>query len=274
MSIWIPPELEVLVVDDEKPARDDLADMITEIFPWLRVHSAGDVEEALEVARKTPLRGLFLDIRMPGGSGFDLLRMLPPGPPRVVFTTAYSEYAIDAFRVRAVDYLLKPIKEADLRESLLRLGLGPEAADGDPAFAHPLRRGTDTISVRFPKGMRLVRMEDVLCLMAHGNSCAVHLAEGVGFLNQTLRKMEELLNPGVFFRCGRAVIVNLSGINQFEFTGDGRYLVKIPGLSPILISRRRSAVLRQKLMDLKKVSSKMRPSDSQAGYRASPRWEA
>ncbi len=239
--------LKVLVVDDEAPARQRLKDLLTDVGaerPNQVVGEAGNGREAIEqVARHQP-DVVLMDIQMPGITGLEAARHLLALAPRpaVVFITAYDEYAVQAFEVRALDYLMKPVRAARLSEALARVRiLSPEDAEA----LVPRRR--HFCSVERGK-VWLVPVEDVLYLRAELKYVTARTREREYLLNESLVRLEEEF-PGAYLRIHRNCLVARSHLAGFERTGEGEELRWMAVLQDwgerLPVSRRQQHVIRE-----------------------------
>jgi two-component system LytT family response regulator len=189
-------------------------------------------EEALALIAKLGPDAIFLDIQMPGMSGFDLLERLED-LPQVIFTTAYDEYALKAFEVNALDYLLKPVAPARLAAALARVRPRTEPARLEQVF------------VRDGDRCWIVRLPDIFLLESEGNYTRVHFASERPLIRRSLNALEEQLDPAMFFRAGRKEIVNLKWIQKVDICVAGGLAVTLRGGRTIEMSRRQSARLRE-----------------------------
>ncbi|HEX5624455.1 MAG TPA: LytTR family DNA-binding domain-containing protein, partial [Saprospiraceae bacterium] len=163
---------------------------------------------------------LFLDVEMPYMSGFDFLHALGPVTASVIFTTAYDTYAIQAFKVNAVDYLLKPIDPGDLKEAIekaMKITDQERVESMYKALIHNLQNGSKRIALSHQNGYDLVDIHDILWLEASVNYTTIHLKSGTRItIAKTLKVFEDYLDPSQFFRISRSAIVNLSCIVKFQ----------------------------------------------------------
>ncbi|HEV7669238.1 MAG TPA: LytTR family DNA-binding domain-containing protein [Thermoanaerobaculia bacterium] len=264
--------LRVLVVDDEPLARKDLELMLgaepgIEVLP-----GADDGESALSPIAEAKPDVLFLDIRMPGLDGFELLaRIEPRNLPLVVFVSAYDEFALKAFAVWALDYLVKPVNPARLRETLDRVrsrrdehwqsrvaqevaelrGLFESLASGQPISAQEKRtqekRGEYPLrlAARETDRIRFVAVESIVWIEADRNYCVLHGREGRFSLRATLSEMESQLDPSRFVRIHRSAIVALDQIRELRPTFRGEYAVALRDGTSLRWSRGYLAALRK-----------------------------
>ena len=240
--------MRALVVDDERLARTELRRLL-QAHPEVEiVGEAADSDEAEVLIRDSRPDLLFLDIQMPGRNGFELLASLAK-PPRVIFTTAYDEYAFRAFEFSAVDYLLKPVDAGRLAHALERLqepAREPRAARGEATR----RLGEDDqVLVREGESCWFVKMRDIRLLESEGNYTRVHFGEQRPLLPRSLNTLEERLDPHVFFRANRQHIINLRCVEKIEPWFSGGLLVRLSGGAKIEMSRRQGQRFRE-LMSL------------------------
>ena len=224
--------MTALVIDDERLARLELRRLLA-AHPEIEI--AGEArsgEEALALIAKLAPEVIFLDIQMPGMSGFDLLERLED-LPQVIFTTAYDEYALKAFEVNALDYLLKPVVPARLAAALARVRPRTEPSRLEQVF------------VRDGERCWIVRLPDIYLLESEGNYTRVNFAGERPLIRRSLNALEEQLDPAMFFRAGRKEIVNLKWIEKVDISVAGGLVVTLRGGRSIEMSRRQSSKLRE-----------------------------
>jgi DNA-binding LytR/AlgR family response regulator len=228
--------LRVLVVDDELPALDELAWLLDRDDRVGPVSCCDSATAALRVLREEPVDAVFVDIAMPGLTGLELAEVLArfKAPPAVVFVTAHAEHAVDAFDLNAVDYVLKPVREARLREAVRRI---TEA--GAPAPAD------DTIPVELGGVTRFVSRSDIRYVEAHGDYSRLHTAAGSHLVRLPIGALEERWAGAGFVRIHRSLLVALGHVDEVR-VGDGRAAVVIAGRE-LQVSRRQTPVLRDLL---------------------------
>jgi two-component system LytT family response regulator len=227
--------MKALIIDDERLARVELRRLLK---PHPEVEIAGearDAGEALALIRESPPDLLFLDIQMPGMTGFDLLSLLEDDVPQVIFTTAFDQHALRAFEVNALDYLLKPISPDRLAAALLRVG--------------PSRSRTRLSQVFVRDGDRcwIVRVSDIFLMESEGNYARLHFGKERPLIRRSLNTLEQQLDPAVFFRANRQQILNLNWIEQTGIGLTGRVTAVLRGGPTVEISRRQSDRLRAAL---------------------------
>jgi two-component system LytT family response regulator len=227
--------MKALVVDDEPLARFELRRLLRAHPEIEIVGEAEDGDQALHLARELMPDVLFLDIQMPGMTGFDLLERIDGELPDVIFTTAYDQHAIKAFEVNALDYLLKPIAPERLRETLSRL----EAKQ-------PISR-LSQVFVRDGERCWIVRLSDIFLLESEGNYTRLLFASERPLVRRSLNSIERQLDPQSFFRANRRQILNLNWVESTHVGMDGGLSIRLTGGCEIEVSRRRSEELRAKL---------------------------
>jgi two-component system LytT family response regulator/two-component system response regulator LytT len=250
------PALRTLVVDDEKLARDRLAAFLRGIDGVEIVAEARDGVEAVELIGEHRPDLVFLDVQMPGMNGFDVLEALRPDVPHVVFATAYDEYAIRAFDVAAVDYLLKPFARARVAEAVdrvrSRLGSAANTAELDTLLARLAERPRDPLT-RVPahagKRILLLKPEEILWFGVEHRLVYAHTTERGFMTNFTLRELEERLDRDTFFRAHKATLVNLAQVKEIVPWFGGRFKLVMRGRDDgeVVVSRAQARELRQRL---------------------------
>jgi len=226
--------MKALIVDDERLARLELRRLLAE-HPEIEIAGeARNAEEALELIPKLAADLLFLDIQMPGMTGFELLERIEE-LPQVIFTTAYDQYAIRAFEVNALDYLLKPVAPARLAAALARVRASP----GQPRL--------EQVFVRDGERCWIVRLPDIFLLESEGNYTRICFGTERPLIRRSLNSLEEQLDPAMFFRAGRRQIINLKWIEKVDIAVSGGMIVTLRGGQSVEMSRRQSARLREAL---------------------------
>lgn len=231
--------LRVILVDDERLARQRLGALLREQPAVILAGEAADLAEAVALLVVNPPDVIFLDVAMPPESGFDLLPHVPPGT-RVVFVTAYQEYAIRAFEENAVDYLLKPIKRERLVKTLDRLRQTVSAA----AVA-------ETVTLEDPGMNSAIPLHEITAVEADGNYSRVHLLGGGNFhVRRPMHEWVTELEGRGFIRPGRSLLLRSSFIHHLESRNrDESYLYLSGSAVPMKVGRRISVRVR-KLMGL------------------------
>jgi two-component system LytT family response regulator len=229
-----------MIIDDEPPARRELRRLLTG-FPWVEVvGEAGNIDQAAELIGTLNPELLFLDIQMPGGSGFDLLSRLED-VPQVIFTTAYDEHAVRAFKVDALDYLLKPIEPARLADALGRVKSAQAARTPQPDAV------LEQIFVRDGSRCWFVPLREVRLLSSEGNYIRLSWGKSQPLLGRSLAALEQRLDPNRFFRANRRQIINLDFIESVELGVNGRLHAQLRDGPEVEISRRQARLFKTRL---------------------------
>jgi two-component system LytT family response regulator len=229
--------MKALIIDDEPPARRELRRLLKE-FAWIEVvGEAGNVDQAEPLIGSLAPELLFLDIQMPGGSGFDLLTRLDD-VPQVIFTTAYDQHALRAFEVDALDYLLKPIDPKRLSEALGR------ARSAQAARTPPPGAVLEQIFVRDGERCWFVPLREVRLLSSEGNYIRLSWGKEKPLLGRALAALEQRLDPNRFFRANRSQIINLDFIESVEIGVNGRLHAQLRDGPEVEISRRQARLFK------------------------------
>jgi two-component system, LytTR family, response regulator len=232
--------MRAMIVDDEPLARRELRRLLGE-FAWIDiVGEAANVREAAPLIERLLPGLLFLDIQMPGGTGFDLLARLEH-VPLVIFTTAYDQHAVQAFKVNALDYLVKPIEPERLAAAVARAQASVAKAAGSPPLATHLER----LFVRDRDRCWFVPLREVMMFTSEGNYVRISWDKGRPLLGRPLSSLEPRLDPQRFFRANRQQIINLEFIESVEPGVNGQLHVQLRGGPEVEISRRQARLFRQ-----------------------------
>ncbi|RSK47052.1 LytR/AlgR family response regulator transcription factor [Hymenobacter rigui] len=248
--------MNALLVDDSRLARTELRHLL-QAFPEVTVvGEARHAQEARTLLHELQPDLLFLDIHMPGETGFELLASLETAP-HVIFTTAYDEYALQAFEVNALDYLLKPIQENRLTSALSKARAklmvpapvavavaGPEAEEAPVA---PLTEH-DQVFVKDGERCWFVRLSDIRLFEINGSYTQIYFEQHRPLIPRTLQHLEQRLDPRVFFRANRQQIINLKWVESIEPWFSNTLKIKLRGGGPeVEVSRQQSARFREML---------------------------
>jgi DNA-binding LytR/AlgR family response regulator len=241
-----PVGLRVLAVDDEVPALEDLAYLLRADPRIGEVFVASGATAALRLLEAEAVDAVFLDIHMPGLDGLDVARVLArfAHPPVIVFVTAYDDHAVDAFELRVVDYIMKPVRQERLAEAIRRVcesrGAAKPAAAAEP-------EGTDeNIPVELGGVTRFIARKDVLYVEAHGDYARLFTREGNHLVRVPLTNLEERWRGAGFVRVHRRHLVQVSQIDEVRFES-GRVSVRV-GDTELAVSRRHTRQLRDLLV--------------------------
>jgi two-component system, LytTR family, response regulator AlgR len=239
-------KLKVLIVDDEPPARERLRSLLAEIADVEVVGEAVNGHEALKETHDRAPDVVLLDVRMPGMDGLEAARHLNvlEEPPAVIFTTAYDQYAVEAFDANAVGYLLKPVRKEQLAASLARAGRLTRAQLQRLAAAGEERRGH--IAARHREGVRLIPIEEVQYFLADQKYTTVRHLKGEDLIEDSLRLLESEFGTA-FVRIHRNTLVGVKYLERIERTADGQYFVRLRGCEATLqVSRRMAGELKER----------------------------
>lgn len=238
-------QYRALIVDDERLARQDLRKLLDDLSEVEVLGEASDGEDALEKIKQLDPDLLFLDIQMPGISGFDLLEKLD-SQIKIIFVTAFDEYAIRAFEVNALDYLLKPVSAKRLKESLGRLET--ETLESQVDDQRPLKH-RDRLLIRLDNHLRFLKVDDITCIESAGDYSEVHTQDGAKHLvYKPMNEWERRLPEDTFCRIHRSTIVNLDALERLEEWFNHSFRVYINGIEkPFVMSRRYAAKLKKKM---------------------------
>lgn len=244
--------MRTLIVDDERLARNELKRLLEPYTKIEIVGEAANAEEALVLIDELQPELLFLDIQMPGKNGFELLSSIEGKSPEVIFTTAYDEYAIKAFEFNALDYLLKPIDNERLKETIHRIEenqAGPELSTASHERAEKVLGETDQVFVKDGEKCWFVKLGKIRLFESMGNYVRLHFDDQKPLVLKSLNNLEERLDPNTYFRANRKHIINLHWIEKIEPWFSGGLLVTLQGGDKIEISRRQ-AIRFKELMSL------------------------
>ncbi|MBM3921834.1 MAG: response regulator [Sphingomonadales bacterium] len=232
--------IKTIIIDDERLARVELRKLLGEFSTIEVVDEATNASEALEKIETLQPELIFLDIQMPGKSGFDLLADLDSSPT-VIFTTAYHEYAIKAFEFNALDYLTKPIDPRRLADAIQKI----QGLDGRRSAAVTLPPlgalgEQDQVFVKDGERCWFVKLSEIRLFESVGNYARVFFGPNKPLILKSLNALEERLDSRIFFRTNRKHIVNLRMIDKVEPYFNGGLLLELKGGEKIEVSRRQT----------------------------------
>jgi two-component system LytT family response regulator len=235
--------IRVLIVDDEPPTVARLRQLLAAHPDVEVVGSAGTGTQAMELASQLRPQAILLDIQMPGCSGIDVAACLPQPRPHIIFCTAYDQYAVEAFELNAVDYLLKPVGRARLAQSLDRIRAIPTPQRSQEAALDQALRPGPTAPTRFlaRKGSQFVVVEEsrILYFGSEGSLTRLVADNGDYWMDPTLNELEQRLAPSRFFRISRAALINLNAVTEVRpESGNGE--VTLRNGVRLEVSRRRT----------------------------------
>ena len=238
--------ITAIIIDDERLARNELKKLLQDHGDIEVIDEAANVDEGLEKIELHNPELIFLDIQMPGKTGFDLLTELDKAP-KVIFTTAYDEYAIKAFEVNALDYLLKPIEPKRLSDSINKLHdeLNKEKIEGQIGFNRGTLNEHDQVFVKDGERCWFVKLGEIRLFESVGNYAKVFFGTNKPLILKSLNALEERLDERMFFRANRKHIVNLRWIEKIEPYFNGGLLVDLKGGEKIEVSRRQTVKFKE-----------------------------
>lgn len=236
---------KAIIIDDERLARNELKKLLMD-FPDVEViGEAANANEGIEKIESLGPDLIFLDIQMPGKTGFEMLMELERAP-HVIFTTAYDEYALKAFEVNALDYLMKPVEPKRLADALLKLQQADEKEQ--QAFSN-MNRGMlsehDQVFVKDGERCWFVKLGEVRLFESVGNYAKVFFSTNKPLILKSLNALEERLDEKVFFRANRKHIVNMRMIDKIEPYFNGGLLLELIGGEKVEVSRRQAVKFKE-----------------------------
>ncbi len=238
---------KALIIDDERLARNELKKLLQE-YPEIEIiGEAMNAEEALRMIDELNPEVIFLDIQMPGKTGFELLQELDK-VPTVIFTTAHDEYALKAFEFNALDYLMKPIDPQRLGEAIQKI-LGVEeremSVSDEQSFSRNALGEDDQVFVKDGEKCWFVKLSEIRLFESVGNYARVFFGTNKPLILKSLNSLEERLDQRIFFRANRKHIVNLRMIEKVEPFFNGGLLLEIKGGEKIEVSRRQAVKFKE-----------------------------
>jgi two-component system, LytTR family, response regulator LytT len=253
------PELHAVVVDDEQPAREELCFLLGQMEGVRVVGQADNGVSALSLVDEVEPHVAFLDVQMPGLTGFEVARLLldKSSPAQVVFVTAYDQYAIDAFDVNAVDYLLKPVEQARLDQAIQRvrhrIALEQPRDDRFDRLVRLMadrQNRRDQLALKVGDRFLLVQADDVIFASLDGDTIQIATSQLVGTSNyRTLDDLQARLDPDVFWRVHRSHLVNINKIKEIVPWFSRNYMLRMKDgkATEIPVSRSQTKRLRDYL---------------------------
>ncbi|GAO41727.1 LytR/AlgR family response regulator transcription factor [Flavihumibacter petaseus] len=238
--------IKAILIDDERLARTELKKLLSD-FPEIEVvGEAANASEGIDAIENLQPDLVFLDIQMPGKTGFEMLSELEKAP-HVIFTTAYDEYALKAFEVNALDYLLKPVEPKRLADAIHKLHIAEEKEAMAPAIGinRSLLNENDQVFVKDGERCWFVKLSDIRLFESVGNYAKVFFGPNKPLILKSLNALEERLDEKVFFRANRKHIVNLRLIEKIEPYFNGGLLLELKGGEKIEVSRRQTVKFKE-----------------------------
>jgi len=239
--------LRILIVDDEALGRERVRSMLESRREEMEVHEANDGREAVRLLSTEPFDLVVLDVQMPYETGFDVVRKLGvERMPPIIFVTAYDAYALQAFEVHALDYLLKPFEPQRFHEALDRvLDYIAQSNRGDLASRVQLflddmveaRKPLTRLMIKTQQHIEFVTAEDVDWIEAAGNYASLHIGKKSYLIRQTMKSLESRLDPDRFLRIHRSTIVNIDRVKDLHVMFSGDYEVRLLDGTKLTLSR-------------------------------------
>lgn len=231
--------LRVLVIDDERPALDEITFLLERHPDVASVQAVDAATEGLRILQDSEIDVIFLDVQMPGLTGVELAQVLTRfrNPPPIVFVTAHEQHAVDAFELRALDYVLKPVREERLAEAVRRVVEGSSTPQPSADEQIPVERGGVT---------RFVNRSEITHVEAQGDYARLHLPDDSYLLRTPLTQLEEQWGPAGFVRIHRSLLVALAHVREVRTEG-GRCTVRVGADTDLVVSRRHTPALRELL---------------------------
>ena len=239
--------IKTIIIDDERLARNELKKLLMD-FPEIEVIAeAANSTEGIEKIDSLNPDLIFLDIQMPGKTGFDMLAELDRAPS-VIFTTAYDEYALKAFEVNALDYLLKPVEPKRLADAIQKLHVEEDKEpihESDISTNRSILDEHDQVFVKDGERCWFVKLSDIRLFESVGNYAKVYFGPNKPLILKSLNALEERLDEKIFFRANRKHIVNLRLIEKIEPYFNGGLLLELKGGEKIEVSRRQTVKFKE-----------------------------
>lgn len=237
--------MNLLIVDDSRLARKELADLLSDIPNTKLIAEAVDVNSAVAAINTHKPDLVLLDIHLPDGDGFDVLEQ-SDFTPQIIFTTAYEQHALRAFEFNALDYLLKPVTHERLAAAIQK-SINKQHAPAQPIIANTPKTRTDQIFVRDGEHCHFIRLSDLRLISVEGNYVRLFFLNTKTLLARSLNHIEERLDPQVFFRANRQQIVNMDYVAKIEPWLNEGLLIKMLDGTEVEVSRRQAKELKQRL---------------------------
>lgn len=231
--------MKVMIIDDERLAREELKRLLKQHAELEVVAEAANIVEAQELIRKTVPDLIFLDIQMPGGTGFDLLQSLDD-TPQVIFTTAFDQYALRAFDVSALDYLLKPIEPARFAQAVQKAMLKVKPSDEQTTLA-----SDGKVFIKDGERCWFVALDQIALFESEGNYTRVYFDQQRPLMLRSLNQLEARLDASKFLRVSRSQIVNMAFVENMVTNTSGGMTLTLKGDLKVSMSRRRAAEFKQ-----------------------------
>jgi two-component system LytT family response regulator len=239
--------MRTLIIDDERLARKELNSLLTDFTEIEVVGEAVNVDDAIEKIDQLNPELIFLDIQMPGKTGFELLESLDKAP-KVIFTTAYDQFALKAFDVNALDYLLKPIDTDRLAKAISKLkDEEPEVLQQEFNATSSKLVSSDQVFVKDGEKCWFVKLEKIRLFESDGNYIKVYFDTFRPMIHKSLNALDEKLDDRSFFRASRKHIINLGWVEKIEPWFNGGLMVQLKGGERVEVSRRQASKFKDQM---------------------------
>jgi two-component system, LytTR family, response regulator len=238
---------KALIIDDERLARNELKKLLQDFAEIEIIGEAANATEGIEKIESLAPDLIFLDIQMPGKTGFDMLQEIERAP-HVIFTTAYDEFALKAFEVNALDYLMKPVEPKRLKDALIKLQQADEKEQAATALQQNSRGmlgENDQVFVKDGERCWFVKLAEVRLFESVGNYAKVFFGSNKPLILKSLNALEDRLDEKVFFRANRKHIINLRMIEKVEPYFNGGLMLDLKGGEKIEVSRRQAVKFKE-----------------------------
>lgn len=229
---------KVIIIDDERLAREEIKRHLLDYEDFEIAGTAENADDAERLITSLQPDLIFLDIQMPGKSGFDLLEALDD-VPEVIFITAYDQFAVKAFEVSAIDYLVKPFREERFAQAILKVR---EKLQGK----RETRSFDRNIFVKEGEKLHFIKTSEVYLITSLGNYVRLHFSGQKVYLKRSLNQLEEMLDPALFFRISRTEIINTSFIKEVDTSVKERMTIVLETGERLTVSSRRSAAFKRR----------------------------
>lgn len=244
-------EFRTIIIDDERLAREELKSLLKDFIEINIIDEAQNGDEGIEKIKRLKPDLIFLDVSMPGMSGFEVLKKLEE-IPYVIFVTAYDEFALKAFEVNALDYLLKPVDIDRLAEAIEKLKQKEESDFESSHSTKTIRADRsltieDRVFIKDGEKCYFVKLAEVRMLESDGNYVKVYFGTNRPLILRSLNSFEERLDPASFFRANRKFMINLEWVEHIENWFNGGLKVELKGGEKIEISRRQAIRFKEML---------------------------
>lgn len=234
--------IRTVIVDDERLAREGLKSLLKDFSEIEIIGEAANADEAIELVEREKPHLMFLDIEMPEKSGFDLLEELIE-TPFVIFTTAYNEFAMKAFEVNALDYLLKPVQSSRLKEAISRVQ--KQLVEIRTETDKNKLGEEDQVFIRDGDRCWFVKLSEIKMIESAGNYAKIHFDKFQPLIHKTLNALDERLSEGMFFRANRQQIINLRYIDKIEPFFNAGFLIYLKDGTKVEVSRRQAVKFKE-----------------------------